>query len=925
MKPQRRRPRRPHTELTRAGVESWLRWQVEDSTGAMMMHATFRASLLSFADLPPRPRSPANRQRRQRDEDFERAPAVHAVAGAAHPMKTVVGVVPLALTALAAQSPSPPVFRASTELVEVDAIVRDRTGAIVTDLGVGDFAVTEDGRPQQVEIATLVRQAPNAGRSALSTRPRVFVVVFDTPHLSPTGFRRVQAAALALFTREFVDGVDLGGVVTGGRLAGRGLTSRGPDLLAAVRNARPGLEPDQVGRDVLEWPRVSEAEALRIAVEERAVIADVVARACRDDPSQCTDPRTPADTESDVRLKATRVSAELRAGSARTLATIRSLLTALDAIDGPKTILLMSEGFAADESWDEVQHAIGLAARANARIYSLDARGLPIAGADVLVRAPDEATTRMLATLGGVDEASNSLAVDSGGFAVRNVNDLSDAMAEIARDASTYYVLGYRSDRPTNGRLRRVTVTVRRLGTTVRSRRAYLASPELLPTSRSGPTAPAALPSRVLAPGTAGVLVGAASATGQRTPTNERIREYLDLVRQYGAGDDSAAEIAGSWSDEEAAAGVRFLAGTVDALRSRLLALAALEQRRDKMEPARYATERDALATSLAVTYDALDTGHVAALLSAAANPVAAEQVRSRRSGDLEALLGSSDAPTGLPEPIARYLRAAAGLHTALAAAAWRGGAPDRMAAHLELSAVLFPRLLASADPSFTAVWCRIAGALLTSSDLQGRAVRQLDRCLAWLPDDAPLLLARGSALESASIVMSSLPGGTMLQEWPAEWRSAEARRKREAADYEAALRIDPDLAEARIRLAKVRLEAGNASTVLSPVPNDRVLGYWALLVAGAIDETRKDPDSAATRYRSALAAWPGAQSAALALARLTAVEGHDPDAAASLLREQLGAAGERGADSDPWWLYGMGQAWRAPEWLDELAARSRR
>src|SRR5262245_45811593 len=49
-----------------------------------------------------------------------------------------------------AQQPSSPVFRSGTELVLVNVVVRDKTGAVVRNLTRDDFLVTEDDRPQTI-------------------------------------------------------------------------------------------------------------------------------------------------------------------------------------------------------------------------------------------------------------------------------------------------------------------------------------------------------------------------------------------------------------------------------------------------------------------------------------------------------------------------------------------------------------------------------------------------------------------------------------------------------------------------------------------------------------------------------------------------------------------------------------------------------
>jgi tetratricopeptide (TPR) repeat protein len=69
------------------------------------------------------------------------------------------------------------------------------------------------------------------------------------------------------------------------------------------------------------------------------------------------------------------------------------------------------------------------------------------------------------------------LAVDTGGYPIRHTNAFADALTEIARDTSNYYMLGYSPTSPaTDGSFRRIVVRVKRPGLTVRARRGYTAT-----------------------------------------------------------------------------------------------------------------------------------------------------------------------------------------------------------------------------------------------------------------------------------------------------------------------------------------------------------------------------------------------------------------------------------------------------------------
>jgi hypothetical protein len=73
-------------------------------------------------------------------------------------------------------------------------------------------------------------------------------------------------------------------------------------------------------------------------------------------------------------------------------------------------------------------------------------------------------------------EGSESIAADTGGFTVKNTNDLGKGIRRIATETQMYYLLGYN---PTNtardGRFRKIEVKVSRKGANVRARRGYYA------------------------------------------------------------------------------------------------------------------------------------------------------------------------------------------------------------------------------------------------------------------------------------------------------------------------------------------------------------------------------------------------------------------------------------------------------------------
>ena len=429
------------------------------------------------------------------------------------------------------------IFRSATDIVEVDVVAQDRNGQFVRDLRPEDFEIREDGSPQNVEqmyfvdggnVASTVLTPPSEATSATplgpspaSARQRVFVALFDTDHLTNAGFKRVQAAAIDLFSKEFKAG-DVGGIVMDRHVYKDRLTTDREELLAGVRSARPGHRAASRKFDETMWPRLSTVEAVRIVFyKEAEVKAAAVQRACADDPVQCNN----ADLA--ISGKAAQLAGEVQADTAMTMQTMAVLLRGLQRLDGRKTILLLTEGFLADQSWPLVKDAIGEAARVDARIYTLDARGLDRTNMAEYLRGafPTDSSPalNMLRQFDFSDDAMNSLAVDTGGFVVRNQNYFDKAVAQIVSDASTYYVLGYRPAKAPDGKYRSIAVKAKRPGVLVRARRGYVATAKAAPVMTAAAPAAAATASEpeTAAPPAAAAALASAPATSAAVPSVE--------------------------------------------------------------------------------------------------------------------------------------------------------------------------------------------------------------------------------------------------------------------------------------------------------------------------------------------------------------------------------------------------------------------
>ena len=406
-----------------------------------------------------------------------------------------------------AQAPAPagqPTFPAQVELVTVDVAVLDRKGQPVPGLTRDDFQVSENGAPQiltsfeAVVVPTPVPTTETAPpHTVVSTnegtgtrRGRTFVVVFDDIHLSPMQATRARGAVAAFLK----DGVGEGDVVTlvasGGTAWWTERMPEGHDALIAILKRLDGRYVPDPSPD-----RITEFEAMRIEEYQDEQMAYQVQR--RFDSygavGQEKDARgvRPADAVSStpgmipevVRMRAREVHELARSRDKITLEVLARAMESLSGIRGRKALILVSQGFVYDVQLAAMKEAVVASRRYNVPVYFIDTRGLQ-ALPDAFTAAfgrPIEVqdVVAVLADLSREAEGTEALALDTGGFVVKNSNDLSGGITRVSNESRVYYLLGYNpTDLRRDGKFRKIEVKIRpekAKGLSVRSRRGYFA------------------------------------------------------------------------------------------------------------------------------------------------------------------------------------------------------------------------------------------------------------------------------------------------------------------------------------------------------------------------------------------------------------------------------------------------------------------
>ena len=379
-------------------------------------------------------------------------------------------------------------FPAGVELVTVDVVVVDRDGAPVRGLRAEDFTLEEDGRPMAIAAFEAVDRPPAAARTDAgpslpprvstnrggSTRAsRVFVIVFDDLHLDVAEAQRAREAVAGFLEGAFAGADRVSLVTTSGDTWWH---ARMPEGGAALRSILPRLRGRGRVADSMK-EGMTDYEALQIARERNPLVTGYVTRRWKATATDILSLRE-GDTVGDrVASTAARVALEVERRNQEALDVLARAFASVTAVRGRKAVLLVSGGFVHDPRLAEFRRALGESRRANAVLYFVDARGLAALGpaqtAEAAAPTDLQDTSLSLGALGVEAEGPESLAAETGGFSVRNRNDLAAGAQAILRESSSYYLLGYAPPDRGNRRSRRIRVRVAREGVRVRARKGY--------------------------------------------------------------------------------------------------------------------------------------------------------------------------------------------------------------------------------------------------------------------------------------------------------------------------------------------------------------------------------------------------------------------------------------------------------------------
>ena len=412
---------------------------------------------------------------------------------------TVAGL--LAASGVPAQPPAP-TFPSKVELITVDGVVVDKKGQPVPGLTRDDFVVEEDGRPQTIVSFEAVRletepaeAAPAAAvvasnEAAEKRRPgRAFAIVLDDLGLELSDAVETRRAVARFLERSVQDGDEVTLATTSANAWWSARIPEGrDDLLAVTERLRSRTSNASSASDYM-----SDYEAFWIENRGDFAAAPILGRVIKrwTDNKICFE-RDPACSDL-VRSQARVVDAERTLRMRATLETVRRALLSLGPVRGRKSLLLFSRGFIEDGSL-QIRSVVAASRETNTAVFFVDAKGLTSIGGtssaaeaagmpDVTELGRTSFEDRNLAAAGAL-----SLADETGGFSIRNTNDLAAGAERVAAESRVFYMLGFEAPPgKKRGEWRKLHVEVKREGLKVRARRGYTVRAEA-PPAKAVPT-----------------------------------------------------------------------------------------------------------------------------------------------------------------------------------------------------------------------------------------------------------------------------------------------------------------------------------------------------------------------------------------------------------------------------------------------------
>ena len=384
-------------------------------------------------------------------------------------------------------------------VVNVDVYVTDKKGRRITGLTKDDFELLEDGKPISITNFYAVEEGRPAAGSPVAAPPPTAEP--RDPRLQPQQFelpKNQQLHLVLYFDNLFLKPFNRNKVVRETRKF-------------IYENVSPGDRVMLVTFDRsvhVRHPFTSDMRAISDALTEIETLSGFAVQADserRDVLRRFEDAPTVFEAEGFIDLYAQSLHFDVTT----TVRHLKELVGSLAGLPGRKAILHVSDGipmtagedlfFMIQNRWGDDAAGVGLRSRqysvrrvlreltaaANANrvtFYTLEAAGLRSHGSLSAEYGGSRGKDGMVAgsraeadfiRVAGQQETLMMMALDTGGLATFNTNNLAGGMDSMAADFRTYYSLGYSSAHSGDGRYHDIKVKLKKKGLTARHRTGY--------------------------------------------------------------------------------------------------------------------------------------------------------------------------------------------------------------------------------------------------------------------------------------------------------------------------------------------------------------------------------------------------------------------------------------------------------------------
>ena len=368
---------------------------------------------------------------------------------------------------LLAQTDRAPVFRSGVEVMEVDVTVVDAKGMPVRDLRAPEFTVTVDGQVRRVISAEFVAESGESAADAAKPRDpyvsnntdrrpgRLIMLVVDRNNIDTHTIRGAVAAL-----KRFVAGVS-----PDDRLALVTIPPPGPSvdfttnhaqILSAITNVMGSEDP------MFSQYNISDYEAITFENRSNPIVTQrLLFRTCGD-----TDPNTMSPCDRDVEQEALTKATHLRQLTSQSVSGFAALLRNLRDVEGPKSMIILSQGLMLEGAQGESSALATLAAEARVSINVMMFD-------QVVGSASQSRISETISQDRDMRETGlETLAGRSRGSLFRVVTNPEFVFERLRHEISAHYMLGVEpAERDRDGKPHQIQVKVGRQNVQVRARR----------------------------------------------------------------------------------------------------------------------------------------------------------------------------------------------------------------------------------------------------------------------------------------------------------------------------------------------------------------------------------------------------------------------------------------------------------------------